>query len=72
MPGPSDDKWELRASCCWFPELSPHRLPCSPLFCQQVEVTCPDGWKAATKELAFSSLWKHKTRKLFTAASLGR
>lgn len=61
---------ELRASRCQFPKPSPYRHLCSLLFCQQVEVTRPQGWKVATKELAFLSLWKHKTRKLFTAASL--
>jgi len=62
------DKWELRASCCQFPKkltalaevlLSATRL--------QPHL---DGRKMDVGEQVLTSLWKHKTRKLFTAASL--
>lgn len=61
------DKWELRGSRCQFPKLLPYRLLIGPIFCQQV--TYPDGWNVASEELAFSILWKHKAKKLITAAS---
>ena len=72
VPGPRQgllaDKWELRASCCQFPKkltalaevlLSATRL--------QPHL---DGRKMDVGEQVLTSLWKHKTRKLFTAASL--